>query len=158
MRCISPAVLLGAWLKESPAMGEGSSRCPLKPSPTLQLGHSFRNELAIIYASCVAPTYLHTIFVNLKWVVGIKMQSLGNKKMWIVFNTQHSNFNDCPPKCMYTILYIVYLRWAVTIPCMFIAWNPFLHTKKPAHHLQTFRWWESVFCQWYKCVGEVCHP
>lgn len=40
-------------------MGEGSSRCPLKPSPTLQLGHSFRNELAIIYASCVAPTYLH---------------------------------------------------------------------------------------------------
>lgn len=57
------------------------------------------------------------------------MQSLGNKKMWIVFNTQHSNFNDCPPKCMYTILYIVYLRWAVTIPCMFTAWNPFLHTK-----------------------------
>lgn len=78
------------------------------------------------------------------------MQSLGNKKMWIVFNTQHSNFNDCPPKCMYTILYIVYLRWAVTIPCMFIAWNPFLHTKKPAHHLQTFRWLESVFCQWYE--------
>lgn len=78
------------------------------------------------------------------------MQSLGNKKMWIVFNTQHSNFNDCPPKCMYSILYIVYLRWAVTIPCMFIAWNPFLHTKKPAHHLQTFRWWESVFCQWHE--------